>query len=345
MKNVLIIGSGKRVQEAALPAFFRIEEHFTLRGIYARTEKELTVEGRSLQVQRLLDLKQATVDEADLIYMVVGKNSVPTVLKTLAGLNVAAVDLLIDTPVLRFKHLGHLGLLDAFRNVWVPEDCIALPVFDVIEAFLESDAIGDLKRVVFERSGYAYHGIAMGRRLFRARRVRRARQVRAGGDLARRTVRYDRGGEVAILSPRDYGRGHLTIEGTRGTISDDPESHADHHLSAVLDGETCKGFAIDSLKVELTPAEHSLMGSPVPASTSGPGVWVWMEGMKRVGFLRLLEGIADGRGAYPLDQAVEDTVVDYHLEKLHRYISNPFTSAHFASARLVMRALTRVAGR
>ncbi|MFT5052460.1 MAG: hypothetical protein ACI8QZ_003893 [Chlamydiales bacterium] len=345
MKNVLIIGSGKRVQEAALPAFFRTEEHFRVRGIYARTEKEITVEERSLQVERLLDLEQRTVDEADLIYMVVGKNAVPAVLATLCKLNVSNADLLIDTPVLRFKHLGHLGLLDAFRNTWVPEDCTTLPVYDVIEAFFETGAIGDLKRVLFDRSAYAYHGIAMGRRLFSAGRVRSAKQSKRGNGELLRTIRFERDGELAIVSPRDYGCGHVTLEGTRGSVSDDPRSAAGHRLTALLDGQACTGFAIDSLKIELTAAERSLMGSPKPASSPEPGIWIWMEGMKRVGFLRLLKNIADGKGAYPLAHAVEDTVVDYHLEKIRCYISNPFTSAHFASARFLMKLLTRLAGK
>jgi hypothetical protein len=67
--------------------------------------------------------------------------------------------------------------------------------------------------------------------------------------------------------------------------------------------------------------------------------------MKRVGFLRLLEKIDGGEGAYPLLEAVEDCVVDYHLEKIGRYLVNPFTSAQFASARLLMKGLTRLAAR
>ena len=45
-----------------------------------------------------------------------------------------------------------------------------------------------------------------------------------------------------------------------------------------------------------------------------------------------------------LAQALEDTVVHYHLEKLGRYFPNPFTSPHLASARLCLRVLTRLSG-
>ena len=46
-RRVLIVGSGKRVREAALPAFLRARDQYEVRGIVARTKKELEVEGRT----------------------------------------------------------------------------------------------------------------------------------------------------------------------------------------------------------------------------------------------------------------------------------------------------------
>ena len=40
----------------------------------------------------------------------------------------------------------------------------------------------------------------------------------------------------------------------------------------------------------------------------------------------LLVDYAEGRGAYPLVDAIEATAVDYHLEKFGPYVANPFTS-------------------
>ena len=78
------------------------------------------------------------------------------------------------------------------------------------------------------------------------------------------------------------------------------------------------------------------MGSP----SAGLGVTAWMDGMKRVGFLELLSSIASGRGAYPLMSAVEDSVVDYHLEKLGRYLSTPLTRPDASFSRLGFSVLT-----
>jgi hypothetical protein len=57
-----------------------------------------------------------------------------------------------------------------------------------------------------------------------------------------------------------------------------------------------------------------------------------------------LRRIADGAGAYPLERALEDTVVDHHLERLGRYRPNPLTTPRGARAPLFLRALTRFGG-
>ena len=80
------------------------------------------------------------------------------------------------------------------------------------------------------------------------------------------------------------------------------------------------------------------MGSPL----EGAGVTAWMAGMKRVGFLRLLRAIRSGHGAYPLDEAVDDMVVDYHLEKVGRFVANPFTTTRGPLGRFLLRTLTRL---
>ncbi len=338
MKTVLVVGSGRRVCEAAIPAFLRAKDRFRIAGIYSRNAKQIVAEERVLDVARLDELDAATLAAADLVYMVVAKDAVPAVLRAITRHDVSSLDLLIDTPVLRFKLMGHLGLLDRFRNTWVTEDCAELPFFDTVRAFLEGRP---LERVTFDRAAYAYHGVAMARALLSAGRVRSARRTALEGRLARRVVRFSGGKQAVVVEPRDYAAGRIRLEGVAGEISDDPGALAPHQLAPVVEGGVCTGFRIDDTITELSVDERSLMG------TAGDEARVtsWMDGMKRVGFLRLLQRVDEGHGAYPLERAVEDTVVDYHLEKFGRYVSNPLTSAHFPTARVVMRVLTRLAER
>jgi hypothetical protein len=64
-----------------------------------------------------------------------------------------------------------------------------------------------------------------------------------------------------------------------------------------------------------------------------------MQDMKRIGLLRLFRGIHEGRGAYPLLSGLDDMLVDYHLEKVGRYVANPMTSARGAARPLLDAAL------
>lgn len=345
MKRVLIVGSGKRVKESALPAFLRARDRFRIAGVFSRTARRITAAGEpaeSFEVAPLEQLDAATLAGADLIYMVVAKDAVPAVLRRIVAHDVSGVDMLIETPVLRFRLLGHLGLLDAFRNTWVSEDCTRLPFFNAVANFLARGAMGPPEQIVLEHSAYAYHGIAIGRALFGANQVTGGRRVREAGG-ARRTVRFDGGGQLEVVEPRDYARGHVLIEGPGGAISDDPASAAPHRLTPVVEGGACTGFRVDDATAALTTDERALMGAPL-AGAPPESVTTWMDGMKRVGFLRLLGDVDEGRGAHPLLRAVEDTVVDYHLEKFGRYVATPLTNPASPLARLALRAVTRLAG-
>ena len=124
---MLIVGAGKRVRETALPAFRRVSERFAVHGIFARTAKRIDVDGEAFEVRPLETLTEADIAAAELIYVAVAKDAVPPVLKRLAELGDLGADLLIDTPVVRFRHFRHAARLRAFRNAWVAEDCTALP--------------------------------------------------------------------------------------------------------------------------------------------------------------------------------------------------------------------------
>ena len=47
-----------------------------------------------------------------------------------------------------------------------------------------------------------------------------------------------------------------------------------------------------------------------------------MESMKRIGFRRLLQSVAAGRGAYPVEQGLDDMAVDWFLERFGRWRAN-----------------------
>jgi len=339
-RRLLVVGSGQRVREAALPAIRRAEG-IELGGVVSRKSKSIASEGEEHEVRGFDSLTRERLSGVDLVYLVVAKGAVPAVLRRLVELDVSGVELLIETPVLLVRHLGHRPLLEAFRAAWVSEDCTTLPAFDALRECVASGAIGEPRRAVLDRSGYAYHGLAMAKTLLGGGPVRRARQRRLAPDRRERRVELASGREAVVIDPRDYARGHLRLEGSSGALTDEGSDGDELSLAAELRGSDCIAFRAGDARRELDPAEVELMGQAGP----GEGLFRWMDGMKRVGFLALLRRLAAGGGAYPLGEAIEDAVVDYHLEKLGRYRATPLTRPDAALARLGYSLLTRVGDR
>lgn len=327
-RRVHVIGVGKRVLEAALPAFLRARESFSLVGVHARSARDIEVCGQRLAVRPLAEL--AVLEAGDLVYLAVGKDAVPKVLAELIERGPAETDLLIDTPVVRFKHFAHLSKLRAFRDVWVPEDCSCLPWYDTLRLAVAAGAIGRARTLCFERSAYAYHGVAAAKAVLGSPRVTSARRRKLGEGRAERRLRLAGGGRVVILEPRDYQLGHFTLIGDSGRIGDAaaPEAGLQRLETIEADG-LVRGFRIGDWQTQLDEDEASLTaGDP-----AGSSVTRRMNAMKRVGFLRILRAIASGAGGYPVADAIDDMVIDYHLEKLGLYFANPFTSPRSPLAR------------
>jgi hypothetical protein len=331
-RQVAILGVGKRVIETALPAFHRLPRSFWIRGIWARSARRIEVEGQPYDVQPFDGITLEALKDVDLIYLCVGKESVPKVLARLLQLEPWNRDLLIDTPVVRFKYFRHAAKAREFRHAWVPEDCTELPW---IQAALA--AVGPLHRVEFDRSAYAYHGVATARALFAAERIPSGRRLRQADGTFERTLRFDGKRVARIVEPRDYSKGRLVFVGQGGTLSDAPRpGEPSLTLAPVVQQGLVTAITAGQTRIELDAAESELTrGDP-----DGASITARMEAMKRVGFLRILRRIQAGKGGYPLDHALEDMVVDYFLEKLGRWVSTPLTSPHTLSGRALLSLAT-----
>ncbi|MFT4543133.1 MAG: hypothetical protein ACI835_005602 [Planctomycetota bacterium] len=337
-RHVHVVGVGKRVLETALPAFQRATESFTIHGVYARSARDIEVGSETYAVRPLDEL--GAIGAEDLVYLAVGKDAVPKVLAQLAQRADPAADLLIDTPVVRFKHFAHTARLSAFRNVWVPEDCTTLPWYETVRGALQSDGIGRAQEILFDRSAYAYHGVAAAKALLggRIRSGRRRTLPGAGGE---RRMSFGSGRHVIVREPRDYSQGHILIRAENGSIGDIASAEANHLKLDVLEEDgLVRGFRAGDLVTHLDDAEAELTAGDAPGST----VTQRMNAMKRVGFLRILRDIAAGRGGYPVEEALEDMVIDYHLEKFRVYIQNPVSNPRYAPARGLLTLISKLLG-
>ena len=109
---------------------------------------------------------------------------------------------------------------------------------------------------------------------------------------------------------------NFIILGKNGSISDFPHSIQNIQLlEPILEDKKWSGFKIEEHKSQLEEDEIRLMGSV----KSGVTITSRMDDMKRIGYYRLLKKIYDGRGGYPLEEALDDMVVDYLLDKIGFY--------------------------
>lgn len=332
--GTLVIGAGGRVRDAVLPALARLGPAAELHGVFARKTRELEVEGRSHPVRPLGSLTAEEVRAARLVYVVVAKPAVGAVLRELKRFDVAHLDLLLETPVVLFKHLGDLRETRAFRRVSVAEDLSALPWLDLVRRLTAADGpLGAPRHLVLDRAGYAYHGVALSKALLEAERVARGTRRRRGANEVRR-LHLTGGRTVEWISPRDYAAGHFELQCERGRLSDRPAANATW-IAPLCERDRQVGVRAGDLEQRFDDEEAALVRTEGDTAS----LTARMQDMKRIGLLRLFRRLAAGEPAYPLSSGLDDMLVDYHLEKLGAYVANPLTSARGALRPLVEGAL------
>jgi hypothetical protein len=339
---MLVVGAGRRVAEDVLPVVDALSDRVELVGIAGRDTRTQELAGRTRAVTALPELLAGgALARCDLAYVVVAKGAVPGVVARLAAAEGAArCGLLLETPGLLCKHLGHLHRLRAFRSVSMAEDSVALPWVTLARRAVAEGPLGPLREVRLEHAAWRYHGVALLKALFDAP-VRSARR-RGAVDAGEVTFRFAGGGVGTLVEPRDYHTGHVVLVGARATASDAPE-RVPGALPLVLMRAPAVAQAgelrvrLGDLSEPLSPAEVALLGA-VPDSGR---VIAAMHGLKRVGLARMLLDLADGRPGYALAEGLDDMAIDWTLEKTARWLATPFTSLRSPLGRALAGTLLR----
>ncbi|MBL8861681.1 MAG: hypothetical protein JNK02_06675 [Planctomycetes bacterium] len=309
-RRVWIVGAGRRVRETALPALRSLRGTLEVAGVLARTARELEAAGARWAVRALEAAQPSDFADGDVLYVAVGKDAMPEVLARLASLDRPRLELLVDTPVLKLKHLRCAPLLAGWLRASVAEDVAYLPWYEAARA-----ASGPVRAITFDRSAYAYHGFAAAKALSGARRVLRVRRARTA-DGARREIELEGGVRVTVLEPRDYARGRVLVAGERVLVADRFEAgETGLRLEVLLERGRCVGFRAGECTTRLDEAEIALQGADLPDAS----VTARMDSMKRIAFRRLAAGVAAGRGGYPLEDGLEDSAVEGFVERFGRW--------------------------
>jgi hypothetical protein len=182
--------------------------------------------------------------------------------------------------------------------------------------------------------------LAAAKTLCHATRLVHARRAKLASGGARREIEVDGGRRAVVIEPRDYAVGRFLLEGTHGRVTDRRAPDEDALLLVpIVEGDLCVGFRAGDVATRLT-REESLL---TRGDAAGASVTARMESMKRIGFRRLAQSVAAGRGAYPLQQGLDDMAVDWFLERLGRWRANGMLDVHRPTPRWLWSALGRFA--
>lgn len=337
--RLLVVGAGRRVVEDVLPVVDALPGVIELVGVAARSARRQELAGRERDVLAFSDaVADGTLARCDLVYVVVAKPAVPGVVMRLAGAGAPRFGLLLETPGLIFKHLGHLRRFAAFPAVSMAEDSVTLPWVTLARRAATDDVLGPLREVRLEHAAWRYHGMALLKALFDAP-VRSGRRRALPGGGAEVELRFVGGGRGLVLEPRDYATGRVVLVGERATASDAPDA-VPGSLPLVLESDGAGGARVrlGPLEERLPPAEVALLD---PGDLDGGSVIAPMHALKRVGLARMLTDLAAGRPGYPLVEGLDDMAIDWTLEKAGRWLATPFTSLRSPLGRALTGTLLR----
>jgi len=318
--KLLIIGAGKRVSDAVLPAIEALNDSYTLTRIMTRSKKSIRSSQREYATEPLESLDQGQISEAGMIYMAVSKPAVPAVSKQLAQYDLAQVDLLIETPVLLFKHFWYVRFLNKFRNVWVAEDSVELPCFDVLMSYSGDAANPSWDCADFYHAAYKYHGLALLKYLLGKEKIHWARVKGKNRQTPCRQFFLADGKHGSVVEPRDYSKGWFALQRQDVNVTDRMQKAQNtHFLQPLVEGGLCHGFKVAEYICTMEEIEKDLFGPAFPGAT----VTSLMAGMKRVGFYRMLKRLYSSGDGYAMLEALDDMVIDYYLDKAGFFL-HPF---------------------
>ena len=342
-RKVLVVGAGKRVQGAILPALLASGDAIELAGIWARSSRKVSFYDGELTVQTETGPEAFDIPAIDTVIVAVTRSEVPSVLHRLASFDTSRIALMLDTPVVDAKDLGVMRGLRRFRRVVCTEDSIALPPIATAKRLIDEGAIGRVRSINLFHSGWRNHGLASLRFLTGMARPRRITVRRWNPRWSETRVRL---GTVraSIVQPHIHGNGRVLVVGDRGAIVDYHAGRSDAHEigylveDGVLRGVTVRGDLVESERDRLFFDNLPRNGVPEPTLDNQ---------FKIRGVMDLIAGVHDGSGpAYDPWDAIVDHQSMRLAERLPAFVDLPLPAGRsaFGAAVRAMRVLGRGSG-
>ncbi len=310
MKNVVVIGAGKRVKGAVLPALGCLEDRFRIEAVCSRSESEIVYGAARRRIVTLPSLDRVDFSSIDLIVMAVSIRQVPRVLGQLAARPVSRAVLMLDTPVLAPTGLWASRFFATFGRVLISEDTVALPPFLLARRLMDEGAIGQLERIYFFHNGFKHHAMAS-LKLLAGAPIKRIVNRKFAGKMRQKQIDFANGVEATMYEPRDYAVGKFLLKGDRGAIADYDYAVAPvRRIGYQLDGAIYRGLTLDGEPVPPAGLDRAYLDHVGDDVFDGSP----MNTMKLRGLMDLMVAAHDERSPYHYDPV--DGICDHLATRL-----------------------------
>lgn len=250
-QRVLIVGSGRRVQNNFLPALRCLADLFEIRGIHSRTVSHLLPVAQSWGVEPVVDLEESRLSEIDVVAISVPTSQNAPVLRKLLP-QAHRLHIVIDTPIAwnAEERAAAEPLLARFAQVTVAEDYMNFPQFALIREAARRGLIGQIRYLTLFNIGFLYHGLALIRSFCGFEPVLRTSRHAFGSFGILVEYRFRDAFTATVVGPyRRHTTGGLMLEGSEGIITEFPADAAlsnkpIHTLAPVHEGGLLNGYRI-----------------------------------------------------------------------------------------------------
>ena len=316
--KIAIVGAGTRVRSTVLPAILALGDTVELAGIHSRKPRAVHLPDGS-EVKTITSLEAKHFDGVDIVIVAVKPAAIRKVLDALNAVpGKKTMSVVMDTPPLRLSDLVKSRMFRGFKSVIVGEDWIKLSPILAIRDLVASGAIGDPKRITLDRMSYRYHGLATLRALAGSRWFRSMKATTKNGKAAYDIVTGN-GGRCVTIMPRDYDNGVISVSGTTGWVSNDPDFDGEgtgHVLGFPQDPSGWhQPTTLDGTPLPSDPVEDHMASLPL-AYLEDPSM---INRLKIRGYARLIEDLIAGKVEYDITDGLYDFVATTVVERLKRF--------------------------
>jgi Oxidoreductase family, NAD-binding Rossmann fold len=216
--RVFMIGAGERAKNCFLPVSRLLNDNFEVAAVWSRHFANAQRLGASWgvpAVEKISDVDLGRIDLAIISVLYVGN---PNVLAQLLS-HAHRLILLIDTPVFSIRQVRHFGLLAKFKRVFVGEDYMNYPEYEIARDYVAKGLLGEVRAVSLMNNGFRYHALAAIRSFFDFARVRQTKAIIADNDNLFIEYRFSGGRRGYVTEPNRRFSGGWTVVGTTGILA------------------------------------------------------------------------------------------------------------------------------